>query len=79
MDTKIVQLSGSTRVGTRLHPTLRRVLNGYKNCARMRFYMGVKQVLRRTLKGFMWYLKLFRVYGIYPYSIFGPKKGSGCP
>ena len=41
--------------------------------------MGVKQVLRRTLKGFMWYLKLFRVYGIYPYSIFGPKKGSGCP
>ena len=32
MDTKIVRLSSSTRVGTRLYPTLRRVLNGLKNC-----------------------------------------------
>ena len=50
MDTKIVRLSGYTRVGTRLYPTLRRVLNGSKHCAQIRFCMGVKRVPRRTLK-----------------------------
>ena len=56
MNTKIVRLSGSTRVGTRLYPTLKRVLNGSKNCAPIGFDMGVEQVLRRTLKGFIWVL-----------------------
>ena len=55
MDTKIVRLSDSTQVGTRLYPTLRRVLNGSKNGAPIRFYMGVKL-------SFMKDLKLFRVY-----------------
>ena len=56
METKIMRLSGSTRVGTRLYPILKRVLNGSKNCASIKFYMGVKQVLRRILKGFIWVL-----------------------
>ena len=60
MDTKIVRLSGSTRVEIRLYPTLRKVLNGSKNCAPIRFYMGVKQVPRRTLKGFAGYVKKVR-------------------
>ena len=60
-----MRLSGSTRVGTRLRLTLlRRVLNGSKNGAPIRFYMGFMQVLRRTLKGFMRDLKLFHVYGL---------------
>ena len=66
MDTKIVRLSGSTRVGTRLYPTLNSVPNGSKNCSLIRFYIGVKQVLRRTLKGVKQVLS-------------GPKKGSVCP
>ena len=53
MGTQIVQLPGYTRVETRLYPTLRRILNGPKNCAPIRFYMGVKQVIKRTLKGFI--------------------------
>ena len=32
------------------------VLNEHKNCATIGFYMGVKQVPRRTLKGFIWVL-----------------------
>ena len=56
MNKKIVRLSGFTRVGTRLKSILRRVLNGLKYCAPIRFYMGVKQVLKRTLKGFIWVL-----------------------
>ena len=64
MDTKIVRLADSTLVGTRLYPTLKWVLNGSKNSAPIRFYMGIKQVLRKTLKGFMWDMKLFHVYGL---------------
>ena len=56
MDKQIVGLVGSTRVGTRLYPTLRRVLNGFENCAPIGFFVGVKQVLRRTLKVFIWLL-----------------------
>ena len=56
MDIKIVRLSGSTRVGTRLYPTLKRVLSGSKTCAPISFYMVVKQSLRRTFKGFIWVL-----------------------
>ena len=49
MDTKIMRLSGSTWAGNRSYPTLRRVLNASKNCALIRLYMCVKQVIRRTL------------------------------
>ena len=57
MDTKIVRLLGSTRVETKFYPTLRRVLNDFENFAPIRFYMGVKQVVGMTLKGFIGVLR----------------------
>ena len=47
MDKKIVRLTGSTRVEIRLYPILKSFLNVSKNCAPIRFYIGVKEVLRR--------------------------------
>ena len=69
MVTKIVRLSGSTWVGTRLYPTLRRVLNGSKNRAPIRFYIhrcqaGSKKDFKGFYLGFIRDQKLFRVYGL---------------
>ena len=66
MDLKIMRLSGSTCVGTRLCPTIRRVQMIKKLCANQVLYRcqaGSKKNFKGFYLGFMRDLKWFRAYG----------------